>query len=47
MRALNQARADISEYFDWYNNKRVHSRIGNMTPVQKYELPLNFLQETA
>ncbi len=38
------ARADIAEYFDWYNTERPHSSLDRITPAQTY---LNLLPELA
>jgi putative transposase len=31
----------VELYIRYYNNKRIHSSIGNMTPVQKKQILLN------
>jgi putative transposase len=31
----------VEHYIRYYNNKRIHSAIGNMTPVQKKQISLN------
>jgi putative transposase len=31
----------VEHYIRYYNNKRIHSSIGNMTPVQKKQILLN------
>lgn len=38
--SVSAARADIAQYFDWYNSERVHSSINDMTPFEAYELYL-------
>jgi len=34
--SVNQARASIMDYFDWYNHKRRHSSLNRQTPHQAY-----------
>lgn len=34
--SVSQARADITEYINWYNNKRAHSSLNDLTPDQTY-----------
>ena len=34
--SVSAARADIAEYFDWYNECRPHSKIDRLTPKEKY-----------
>jgi putative transposase len=34
--SVSAARADIAEYFVWYNTKRPHSRLERLTPEQAY-----------
>ena len=34
--SVSEARADIADYFDWYNTKRPHSSLGDQTPDQMY-----------
>ena len=41
---MSAARADIAEYFDWYNNERPHSNLDRVTPEQVY---LNLLPKLA
>ena len=33
---VSHARADITEYIDWYNTKRQHTSIEDQTPDQAY-----------
>ena len=33
---VSAARADIADYFDWYNANRPHSTLDRLTPVEKY-----------
>ena len=33
---VSAARADIADYFDWYNIARPHSSLDRMTPEQAY-----------
>ncbi len=41
------ARADISQYFDWYNTGRPHSSVDRITPEQAYLSLLPKLVEAA
>ena len=34
--SVSAARADIAEYFDWYNSTRAHSSLADQTPDQTY-----------
>ena len=34
--SVSEARADIADYFDWYNTKRPHSSLADQTPDQMY-----------
>ena len=34
--SVNAARADIADYFDWYNTHRPHSKLERLTPQEKY-----------
>ena len=34
--SVSAARADIAEYFDWYNTTRPHSSLDDQTPDQTY-----------
>jgi putative transposase len=34
--SVSAARADIADYFDWYNTARPHSRLDRVTPAQAY-----------
>jgi putative transposase len=34
--SVSQARADIAEYINWYNSKRAHSSLNDLTPDQTY-----------
>ena len=34
--SVSAARADIADYFDWYNERRPHSKIDRLTPKEKY-----------
>jgi putative transposase len=39
MRSLNtlkEARKEIKEYFEFYNNERPHQSLGNKTPAEIY-----------
>ena len=33
---VGEARADLAEYIDWYNLKRAHSSVDDLTPDQAY-----------
>ena len=44
---VSAARADIANYFDWYNTERPHSSLDRMTPKQSYLELLPKLQEAA
>jgi putative transposase len=33
---VSTARADIADYFHWYNTDRAHSSLGDVTPQEKY-----------
>ena len=33
---VSEGRADIKEYFNWYNSQRRHSSLGKQTPDQPY-----------
>ena len=35
--SVGAARADIAQYFDWYNTERAHSSISDMTPFEAYQ----------
>ena len=41
------ARANIAQYFDWYNTQRRHSSLERVTPKQVYEALLPRLVEAA
>ena len=41
------ARANIADYFDWYNTERPHSRLDRITPKQVYENLLPMLAQAA
>lgn len=45
--SVSAARADIADYFAWYNTKRPHSSLDRMTPRQSYLDLLPKLQEAA
>ena len=45
--SVNAARADIAEYFDWYNKARPHSSLERSTPEQAYLEMLPRLAEAA
>ena len=34
--SVSAARADIADYFDWYNTARPHSSLERITPEQAY-----------
>ena len=38
--SVSAARADIAQYFEWYNNERAHSSVADMTPFEAYQLYL-------
>jgi len=38
--SVSEARAEIGGYFEFYNARRPHSRLGRMTPDQFYFKPL-------
>ncbi len=42
--SVSAARADIADYFDWYNSQRPHSNLERITPEQVY---LNLLPKLA
>jgi len=44
---VSVARADIADYFAWYNTERAHSSLDRMTPEQSYLDLLPKLQEAA
>ena len=44
---VSAARADIADYFDWYNTSRPHSSLDRLTPVEKYLAALPQLQQAA
>jgi putative transposase len=44
---VSAARADIAEYIDWYNLKRAHSSVADLTPDQAYWHMLPSLQRAA
>jgi putative transposase len=33
---LEEARAGLTKYFDFYNNRRFHSRLDDLTPSEVY-----------
>lgn len=45
--SVSAARADIAEYFDWYNEERPHSSLERITPAQAYQDLLPELQAAA
>ena len=38
--SVSAARADIAQYFEWYNTERAHSSVADMTPLEAYLLYL-------
>jgi putative transposase len=45
--SVSAARADIADYFHWYNADRAHSRLNDLTPEQAYLHLLPRLAEAA
>ena len=45
--SVSAARADIAQYFDWYNKERPHSNLDRITPEQTYLNLLPKLGEAA
>jgi putative transposase len=45
--SVSAARADIADYFAWYNTKRPHSSLDRITPEQAYLDLLPKLAEAA
>ena len=45
--SVSAARADVAEYFDWYNTDRAHSSLHDLTPEQAYLAMLPQLAEAA
>jgi putative transposase len=45
--SVSAARADIADYFHWYNTDRAHSSLGDVTPEQAYLDLLPKLAEAA
>ena len=45
--SVGAARADIAEYFDWYNTGRPHSSLERLTPEHAYVSLLPKLAEAA
>ena len=45
--SVGAARADIAEYFVWYNAQRPHSSLDRVTPEQTYLNLLSKLDEAA
>ena len=44
---VSAARADIADYFEWYNTNRPHSKLDRLTPVEKYLAALPPLKQAA
>ena len=44
---MSAARADIADYFDWYNTARPHSSLDRIMPEQAYLHLLPKLAEAA
>ncbi len=44
---VSAARADMAEYIDWYNLKRAHSSVADLTPDQAYWQMLPSMQQAA
>jgi len=44
---VSAARADIADYFEWYNASRPHSKLDRLTPVEKYLAALPPLKRAA
>ena len=44
---VSAARADIADYFEWYNASRPHSKLDRLTPVEKYLAALPQLKQAA
>ncbi len=32
--SIDEGQREIKKYLDWYNQKRIHSSLGNMSPVE-------------
>ena len=45
--SVSAARADITEYLDWYNTHRSHSSLERLTPYEKYFAALPKLKQAA
>ena len=46
-KTFNEARLAIFEFIEsWYNNRRIHSTLGYITPNEKYELYIESLAVT-
>jgi putative transposase len=45
--SVGEARQDIAQYIDWYNNERGHSSIADKTPEQFYLSGLPTMKKTA
>ena len=45
--SVSAARADIADYFNWYNTQRPHSALDRLTPVEKYLAALPPLKQAA
>jgi putative transposase len=45
--SVSEARADIAEYFTWYNTARPHSSLDQLTPEQSYQNALPTLAQAA
>ena len=44
---FNEARLSIFEFIEgWYNNKRIHSALGYITPNEKYNIYIKSLALT-
>ncbi len=44
---VNEARRSITQYLDWYNRSRPHSRLGKRTPDEAYNIMLPTIQRAA
>ncbi len=44
---VNEARESITQYLDWYNRSRPHSRLGKRTPDEAYNIMLPAIQRAA
>ena len=39
--SVSTARADIAQYFEWYNTQRSHGSVGDVTPCEAYVMHLH------